>query len=158
MLTTVGNDIIHSYGRQPPKEGAMYGASFDQAKPWIENYQQRLSKILDEIEIRFPGGCEIFLGNIYDPTDGVGNAVLSELPRWPDALRIHDAYISIIEETCATRPNYIWSISVQCSSAMVFTVASSGTISIVRMIPHIGTGTILKIPIIAATTHCGACS
>ena len=55
--------------------------------------------------MRFPGGCEIFLGNIYDPTDGVGNAVLSGLPRWPDALRIHDAYNSIIEETCRTRPN-----------------------------------------------------
>lgn len=105
VMTTGGNDIIHSYGRQPPKEGAMYGASYDQAKPWIENYQQRLSKILDEIDDRFPGGCEIFLGNIYDPTDGVGNAVLSGLPRWPDALRIHDAYNSVIEETCATRPN-----------------------------------------------------
>lgn len=105
VMTTGGNDIIHSYGRQPPKEGAMYSASYDQAKPWIENFRQRLSKILDEIEMRFPGGCEIFLGNIYDPTDGVGNAVLSGLPRWPDALQIHDAYNSIIKETCATRPN-----------------------------------------------------
>jgi len=49
VMTTGGNDIIHSYGRQPPKEGAMYGASDDQAKLWIENYRQRLSKILDEI-------------------------------------------------------------------------------------------------------------
>lgn len=105
VMTTGGNDIIHSYGRQPSKEGAMYGASYEQAQPWIENYQHRLSKILDEIETRFPGGCEIFLGNIYDPTDGVGNAVLSGLPRWPDALRIHAAYNAIIEKTCATRPN-----------------------------------------------------
>ena len=105
VMTTGGNDIIHSYGRQTPKEGAMYGASYDQAIPWIENYRQRLAKILDEIALRFPGGCEIFLGNIYDPTDGVGNAVQSGLPRWPDALRIHDAYNLIIAEVCATRPN-----------------------------------------------------
>ena len=105
VMTTGGNDIIHSYGRQPPKEGAMYGASYDQAKPWIENYRQRLSRILDEIETRFPGGCQIFLGNIYDPTDGVGNAVLSGLPRWPDALRIHDEYNSIIAATCSDRAN-----------------------------------------------------
>lgn len=105
VMTTGGNDIIHSYGRQPPKEGAMYGASYDQAKPWIENYRRRLSKILDEIETRFPGGCEIFLGNIYDPTDGVGNAVLSGLPRWPEALQIHDAYNSVIAEICEARPN-----------------------------------------------------
>jgi hypothetical protein len=105
VMTTGGNDIIHSYGRQPPKEGAMYGASYADAEPWIENYRRRLAKILDEIESRFPGGCEIFLGNIYDPTDGVGNAVLSGLPRWPDALQIHDEYNTIIAEACSNRTN-----------------------------------------------------
>ncbi|MEZ6032087.1 MAG: SGNH/GDSL hydrolase family protein [Planctomycetaceae bacterium] len=105
VMTTGGNDIIHNYGRQPPVEGAMYGASYADAKPWIENFRLRLSRILDEIELRFPGGCEIFLGNIYDPTDGVGNAVLSGLPRWPDALRIHNDYNSIIENVCEQRVN-----------------------------------------------------
>ncbi len=105
VMTTGGNDIIHSYGRQPPKEGAMYGATYEQAKPWIENYRQRLLITLDEIELCFPGGCEIFLGNIYDPTDGVGNAVTAGLPRWPDALKIHDDYNSIIAEACAKRAN-----------------------------------------------------
>jgi len=101
VMTTGGNDIIHSYGRQPPKEGAMYGALYADAEQWIENYRHRLAKTIDEIESRFPGGCEIFLGNIYDPTDGVGNAVLSGLPRWPDALRIHAEYNSIIAEACS---------------------------------------------------------
>lgn len=105
VMTTGGNDIIHSYGRQPPKEGAMYGALYVDAEQWIENYRHRLEKILDEIESRFPGGCEIFLGNIYDPTDGVGNAVLSGLPRWPDALQIHAEYNAIIAEVCSNRPN-----------------------------------------------------
>lgn len=105
VMTTGGNDIIHSYGRQPPKEGAMYGASHADAKVWIENYRQRLNTTLDEIDSRFPGGCEIFLGNIYDPTDGVGNAVLSGLPRWPDALKIHEDYNTIIADACSSRTN-----------------------------------------------------
>ena len=105
VMTTGGNDIIHSYGRHPPKEGAMYGASYADAEPWIDSYRRRLEKILDEIESRFPGGCEIFLGNIYDPTDGVGNAVISGLPRWPDALRIHDEYNRIIADACSNRTN-----------------------------------------------------
>jgi hypothetical protein len=29
VLTTGGNDLIHSYGRNPPVEGAMYGATPD---------------------------------------------------------------------------------------------------------------------------------
>lgn len=105
VMTTGGNDIIHSYGRQPPKEGAMYGATLTEAQPWIENYRVRLQAILDEVESRFPGGCEIFLGNIYDPTDGIGNAVTAGLPRWPDALGIHDAYNVIIADTCVARSN-----------------------------------------------------
>ena len=31
VMTTGGNDIIHMYGRMPPREGAMYGATFEQA-------------------------------------------------------------------------------------------------------------------------------
>jgi len=33
VMTTGGNDLIHSYGRRPPREGAMYGATLDQARP-----------------------------------------------------------------------------------------------------------------------------
>jgi lysophospholipase L1-like esterase len=38
VMTTGGNDIIHNYGRTPPREEAMYGASMDEAKPWVENF------------------------------------------------------------------------------------------------------------------------
>lgn len=48
-MTTGGKDLIHSYRLQPPKKGAMYGASYEQAKLWIENDRQRLSKILNAI-------------------------------------------------------------------------------------------------------------
>ena len=72
VLTTGGNDLIHWYGTKPPREGAMYGATLEQAQPWIEAYAKRLDKMLDFIISRFPGSCHIFLGDIYDPTDGVG--------------------------------------------------------------------------------------
>ncbi|MDZ7616817.1 MAG: SGNH/GDSL hydrolase family protein, partial [Patescibacteria group bacterium] len=72
VMTTGGNDLIHSYWQRPPREGAMYGATLEQAKPWIRNYEVRLAAMLDAIEARFPGGCEVYLGDIYDPTDGVG--------------------------------------------------------------------------------------
>lgn len=106
VVTSGGNDIIHNYGRTPPKEGAMYGATLRQAEPWIANYQQRLETILIGLKDRYPGGCDIFLANIYDPTDGVGdieNAGLG-LPPWPDALEIHTAYNEVIASTADRLP------------------------------------------------------
>ena len=95
-ITTGGNDLIHNYGRSKPREGAMYGATYEEAKPWIENYETRLNQILDGIQEKFPGGCLIFLGDIYDPTDGVGDAATAGLPDWPDCLKILKAYNDII--------------------------------------------------------------
>jgi lysophospholipase L1-like esterase len=98
MLTTGGNDIIHTYGRQPPQEGGMYGATLEEARPWIANFEPRLTGILESITARFPGGCEIYLADIYDPTDGVGDAPSVYLPHWPDGLAIHAEYNRIIRE------------------------------------------------------------
>lgn len=103
VLTTGGNDLIHSYGRSVPRECAMYGASLEQAKPWIASFRERLSAMLDLITQRFPGGCEIYLANIYDPTDGVGDSPSIYLPRWPDGLAIHAAYNDIILECAQAR-------------------------------------------------------
>ncbi|MBX3413171.1 MAG: SGNH/GDSL hydrolase family protein [Pirellulales bacterium] len=105
VFTTGGNDLIHSYGQRPPQEGAMYGASLEQAEPWIANFADRLDQMIDAIEARFPAGCEIFLADIYDPTDGVGDAPSVYLPDWPDGLAIHAAYNRAIEGVAAQRPN-----------------------------------------------------
>lgn len=102
VMTTGGNDLIHNYGRTPPKEGAMYGSTLRQAMPWIEAFQKRLDRILATIEERFPGGCHVYLGDIYDPTDGVGDGASAGLPNWPDGLKILDAYNDILH-TCASR-------------------------------------------------------
>lgn len=103
VMTTGGNDLIHSYGQRPPREGAMYGASLEQARPWIRNFEQRLGSMLDTIQEKFPGGSEIFLADIYDPTDGVGDAPSIYLPHWPDGLAIHAEYNRVIESVAADR-------------------------------------------------------
>jgi lysophospholipase L1-like esterase len=105
VMTTGGNDLIHSYGRLPPREGAMYGATIQQAQPWIESFESRLSRMIDLIDQRFPAGCEVFLADIYDPTDGVGDAPSVYLPRWPDGLAIHAAYNAAIYRVAKTREN-----------------------------------------------------
>ena len=104
VLTTGGNDLIHSYGRQPPREGAMFGATLEQARPWIENFENRLTAMVDLLESRFPGGCQIFLADIYDPTDGIGDASHAGLPPWSDGLDVHRAYNAVIERCVQRRP------------------------------------------------------
>jgi len=96
VMTSGGNDLIHSYGRKPPREDAMYGATYEQAQPWIENYEKRLDEMIELLEKKFPGGCMIFLADIYDPSDGVGDAPSAFLPDWPDCMKILQAYNDII--------------------------------------------------------------
>ncbi len=102
VLTTGGNDLIHWYGRSAPSEGAMYGASIEQARPWIEAYSRRMDDIVAQIRARFPGGCEIFLANIYDPSDGVGKPESIGMPAWDDMVEILAEYNAVIA-ACASR-------------------------------------------------------
>jgi len=92
VMTTGGNDIIHDYGRSKPREGAMFGATLEQARPWIENFERRLDEMLGAITKKFPGGCHIFLADIYDPTDGVGDISTAGLPGWKEGLDVLRAY------------------------------------------------------------------
>ncbi|PQO41593.1 SGNH/GDSL hydrolase family protein [Blastopirellula marina] len=105
VMTSGGNDLIHSYGRTAPKECAMYGATLAQAQPWIDAFRARLEEMLTKIDASFPGGCEIYLADIYDPTDGVGDAPSVYLPDWPDGLAIHARYNQVINEVAAQHPN-----------------------------------------------------
>lgn len=106
VMTTGGNDIIHNYGRTPPRDEAMYGATWEQAQPWIANFDQRVNLMIDQINAHFPGGCQIFLANIFDPTDGVGDAERAGLPAWKDGTRILAAYNDVIEK-CAQKHSYV---------------------------------------------------
>ncbi len=103
VATIGGNDVIHMYGRTPPREGAMYGASIKQAEPWIKNFEERLDLLLDKIGEHFPGGYHIFLANIYDPTDDIGDVRNAGLPAWADGTKVLRAYNEVIEAACNKR-------------------------------------------------------
>src|SRR3990172_341861 len=45
-------------------------------RPWIDNFEKRLDRMIEEIKKKFPGGCQIFLANIYDPSDGSGDTTI----------------------------------------------------------------------------------
>jgi lysophospholipase L1-like esterase len=116
VITTGGNDLMHNYGRTAPQECAMYGATFETAGPWIQNYKERLEKMIVDITGKFPGGCHIFLANIYDPSDGTGrtNKWLTGLPYWPDGLLILAEYNKIISQ-CAEKHNNVHLVDIHSS-------------------------------------------
>lgn len=105
VMTTGGNDIIHNYGHTPPREEAMYGATIDEAKPWVGNFSRRLESTIVQIKSHFPGGCEIFLANIFDPTDGIGDADRAGLPAWKDSVKVLDAYNGVIHHASELHPD-----------------------------------------------------
>lgn len=107
MMTSGGNDLIHMYGRSAPRECAMYGATLEQAKPWIATFETRLTGMIDDLTERFPGGSEIYLADIYDPTDGQGDAPSIYLPEWEDGLAIHAEYNQVIRNV-ASRYNNVF--------------------------------------------------
>lgn len=105
VMTTGGNDLIHNYGKTPPKEGAMYGATWEEAQPWISNFEVRLDSMLGQISSLYSNHCRLFIADIYDPTDGVGDIERAGLPAWPDGLRILEAYNRIIHAIPAKHRN-----------------------------------------------------
>ena len=102
VMTTGGNDLIHNYGRTAPREEAAYGATLDEAAPWITNFEARLDIIVQQITNHFPAGCHIFLCTIFDPTDNVGDAQNAGLPAWKAGLKILRAYNDAIRN-CVRR-------------------------------------------------------
>jgi lysophospholipase L1-like esterase len=101
VITVGGNDVIHNYGRTPPREGAMFGARVDEAEAWMQSFNQRLETIAAAVRTAFPGGCQIFIANIYDPTDGDGDIQHAGLPAWPDGLRVLSRYNEILADFAA---------------------------------------------------------
>ena len=107
VITTGGNDLIHDYGQSPPRDGAMYGCTEAQADAWKENFRTRLAAIIQGVTAKFPGGCDIFLANIYDPTDGIGDMehALPGLPAWPDGLKVLALINGVIADAARIDPH-----------------------------------------------------
>ncbi len=108
-LTTGGIDLIHQYGMREPRECAMYGATIEQAEPWIEAFEDRLSQMCGVLRTKFPQGCAVFLATIYDPTDGIGDIenapTYIPLPLWPDGLVILRRYNRAIRRVAIRMPH-----------------------------------------------------
>jgi lysophospholipase L1-like esterase len=104
VLTTGGNDLIHNYGRTAPNERAMYGASMEEARPWIADFDKRIETMLNHFETSFPGGYHVFLADIFDPTDGVGDIQRAGLPAWKDGLEILKAYNEVLHNFARRHP------------------------------------------------------
>ncbi|MEI6914563.1 MAG: GDSL-type esterase/lipase family protein [Armatimonadota bacterium] len=106
-ITTGGNDLIHSYGRRPPTPDAMFGCTLEQAKKWTPAFQQRLRRIIEAVNSRFPGGCEIFIANIYDPSDGRADSENAPrlLPPWRESAKVLGLYNSAIRSVVSDYPN-----------------------------------------------------
>jgi len=104
-LTTGGIDLIHPYGRGKPKEGAMYVATYAQAKSWIERFELRVNRMVELLAAKFPGGCAVFIATIYDPTDDeadIENAgPVFWLNAWPQAREIFYGFNDAIKRTAA---------------------------------------------------------
>lgn len=113
VLSTGGIDLIHDYGASPPRDEALYGATWIDGQRYAAAFRQRLDQLLDGLSARFPGGCEIFVATIFDPTDGVGDIdrvnpllrLFKPLPPWPDGLRIHAEFNRHIRAAAAARRN-----------------------------------------------------
>jgi hypothetical protein len=84
---------------------ATYGATLAESQARIAEFETRLGAMLDRITEKFPMGCEIYLADIYDPTDGVGDAPSVFLPDWPDGLAIHAQYNQAIRRMIDARPH-----------------------------------------------------
>lgn len=104
-ITTGGNDVIHNYGRTPPREGAMYGARVSEIGAWVANFEQRLETIAVRVRATFPGGSQIFIANIYDPSDGDGDIQNAGLPRWPEGVAVLAAYNKTLAQFAKRHPD-----------------------------------------------------
>ena len=65
----------------------------------------RLDTLLTDLNAKFPGGCDIFFANIFDPTDGVGDPQTVMMNRWPACVKVLTLANEKIAELCEQYPN-----------------------------------------------------
>jgi lysophospholipase L1-like esterase len=104
VITLGGNDLIHPYSCGTPHDCSEYCSSLSQATPFAANYKARMIALINQIKADAHGTVSVFLANIYDPTDTVGdiqNATISGvhlLPAWPGGLDVLSLYNSTIND------------------------------------------------------------
>lgn len=98
VLTVGGNDVVHNYGRTPPREGAMYGARLSEIGEWKKNFATRLETIAQKVRECFPGGSHVFVADIYDPTDGDSDTQNAGLPVWSEGSAVLNSWNEVLRE------------------------------------------------------------
>jgi len=83
----------------------MYGCTYKQGHQWCEMLKVRLDTLLTGLMEKFPGGCDIFFANIFDPTDGVGDPQTVMMYRWPACVKVLTLANEKIAELCEQYPN-----------------------------------------------------
>lgn len=104
LITLGGNDLIHDYSCANPHECAGYCADLADATEWAANFKDRVLGFIQAADDEIDGEMFVFIGNIYDPTDGIGdieNASIP-LPPWPDGLDVLALYNQTIDEIAET--------------------------------------------------------
>ena len=83
----------------------MYGARASEIGDWVANFDSRLDTIARRVREAFPGGCHLFVANIYDPTDGDGDIQYAGLPAWPEGLQVLAAYNEVLARFADRHPD-----------------------------------------------------
>ena len=89
VMTVGGNDLLHHYG-VPEERGVELSYEM----------KRNLLKIISCFQDpeRFPKPTKIYIGNIYDPSDGMGNLEKEGYSPWPDGLKVLDHWNRRIQE------------------------------------------------------------
>ncbi|MHA1580529.1 MAG: SGNH/GDSL hydrolase family protein [Candidatus Freyarchaeota archaeon] len=89
VITVGGNDLLHNYG-VPEEKGVELSYEM----------KRNLLKIISYLQDpeRFPKPAKIYIGNIYDPSDGMGNLEEEGYSPWPDGLKVLDNWNRRIQE------------------------------------------------------------
>jgi lysophospholipase L1-like esterase len=101
VITLGGNDLLEPYGCGSQRDCAVYCSSVEEATPWSNSYKQRMIRFIEAFQDGIPGQVDVFLADIYDPTDEVGdieNAEGVDLPAWPEGFDVHAMYNQRISE------------------------------------------------------------
>jgi lysophospholipase L1-like esterase len=89
-LTCGGNDLL-----------SLYGASAANGLAAAQAFAGRLGRIITDIKALADPDALILVGNIYDPTDGVGDVETVGGAPWPDGMALFNAFNAAIADTVA---------------------------------------------------------
>ncbi len=81
----------------------------------MRNFDQRLETIARRVRETFPGGCQIFIANIYDPSDGAMGTSRTRAAAWPDGLQVLAAYNQVLAKLAERNPMCILLTCTRCS-------------------------------------------